>query len=299
MPNSQFSGTFIHRLSKLLFLDRPAREVFIFTLKKLPHILKNNYQVIFPLNGFWQLLLLKFFQPFKGYKLVVTGHSGPGWDDRWNLYLRPNCFIALTKPQYDWAMSLLPSANVKLIPLAIGPKSFQVNPVNLSLERPIILCPSALVPYKRVELAIKAVSQLNKGSLVVLGKGPLKNHLIRAGNNLLPHRFLLTHVSHDEIASYYQAADIVTLPSDPQENSPVVFLEALATGKIVVTTDTPRNRWLLQDSGVFTDPTDIKAYTRSLTKALSQSASKNQLSKFTWSQVLPQYRQLLQSLFIK
>jgi len=299
MPNSQFAGKFIHRLSKLLFLDRPAREVFVFTLKNLPHILKNNYQVIFPLNGFWQVLLLKLFQPFKGYKLVITGHSGPGWDDRWNLYLRPNYFIALTKPQFQWAKSVLPSAKVKLIPLAIDPKSFQVKPVYLSLEKPIILCPSALVPYKRVELAIKAVSQLKKGSLVVLGKGPLKNHLTLLGNDLLPHRFLLTHIPHDQIASYYQAADIITLPSDPQENSPVVFLEALAAAKMVVTTDTPRNRWLLEDSGIFTDPTDINAYARSLTQALKASASKKQLSKFSWSHVLPQYHQLLQSLITK
>ena len=42
---------------------------------------------------------------------------------------------------------------------------------HLDLERPIVLVVSALSPSKQVDLAIKGVSKMPKGSLVVLGKG--------------------------------------------------------------------------------------------------------------------------------
>jgi len=297
LPHSQFSGSILDRLLKRCFLDLPGRQVLHFSLSQARHIASSHYQLIVPLNGFWQLLILKLLQPFKGYKIVVIGNSGPGWDERWNLYLHPNAFIATTKPALDWARHTCPWTKSVLIPYAIDTKPFKTSPTKLNLPKPIILCPAALVPYKRIDLAIQAVSKLPQGSLLVLGKGPLRAQLSRLGRKLLPSRFKLISVSHNLMPSYYQAASVITLPSLSQENSPMVFLEALAAGRMVVTTKSPRHQWMLGPAGIFVDPVDTDQYSHALNQALqSHISTASALKKFTWSNVLTSYINLINTL---
>lgn len=313
MPSSTFQGNFIRRILKRLFLNKPARHVFWFTLTNLSKIIQAKPDVIFPLNGFWQLLLLKFIQPFLKFKIIITGHSGPGWDERWNLYLHPNYFVATTGPTLQWAQKTCPWTKSILIPYAIDPSVFSpkktthkkphtshLTPQTLtwlhSTSKPLILCPSALVAYKRIYLAIKAVAQTKQGSLLVLGKGPLKTKLTKLGQKLLGKRFLLTSVPHSYMPFVYQQSDIVTLPSHPQENSPMIFLEALASGKPLVATDSSRNRWMLEDAATFVDPTDTKSYTKALESIkITRKAQTIAISKFLWPQVLSAYEKLIQA----
>lgn len=294
-PTSQFSNHPLQSLAKRLFLDKPARQVLLFSLQQIPHILKTNYDVIFPLNGFWQLLILKLIQPIKGYRIYVTGHSGPGWDERWNLWLCPDVFVATTKPTLKWAKKISPWTKSILIPLGIDSSKFKVKPTHLNLQHPIILCPSALVPYKRIDLAIQAVAKLSKGSLLVLGKGPLKQKLETLGKNALGDRFKLTSAPASKMPTYYQAADLITLPSHPQENSPMVFLESLAAAKPIVATDTPRNRWMLEQAAIYTDPTDSQTYAKALSQAqkIKKSATAHALSKFSWDNVISKYQKII------
>ena len=293
-PQHQFSGSLPHQLLKRLFLDDSGRQVLTFSLKQLPHIASSNYDVVFSLNGFWQLLLLKLLQPFKGYKIIVTGHSGPGWDERWNLYLKPTYFVATTKPTLDWARHTCSWIKSILIPYAIDPQTFQVKPAKINLPGPLILCPAALVPYKRLDLAIRAVANLRQGSLLILGKGPLRRSLTILGHRLLGKRFLLTSVSYQAIPSYYQTCSIVTLPSLPQENSPMVFIEALAAGKMVVATNSHRNRWMLGGAGSYVDPQDVNAYSQALKHTLGiKPDTSKPLQKFSWPAVTKKYQKLI------
>jgi glycosyltransferase involved in cell wall biosynthesis len=291
-------------MTKRTFLDTPSRAVFKFTLLNVGKIIRSNFDIVIPMNGFWQLLLLKIFQPLGRYKIVVTGHSGPGWDERWNLYLKPDIFIATSEPAHEWAKQTSPWTRVELIPYAIDEKKFLgAIPATVSLKKPVILCPAALVPYKRVESAIQAVAGLKNASLLVLGKGPLAKKLQSLGSEKLKGRFLLKSVPHESIAAYYAAADVVTLPSEPQENSPMVFLESLAAGKQVVTADTARNRWMLEEAGVYCDPASEGSYKNALTEALrkgedetSRQAIDSAFTKFRWSKVEPAYQRILESL---
>lgn len=303
-PDSKFPKNLIKKIRKYLFLDPQNLSVLNFTIKTLPKLRKAKPDIVLALNGFWQLLLLKLLQPFMGFKIVVAGHSGPGWDDRWNLYLNPNAFIAITKPAFHWAKRVSFWTDVHLIPLAIDKEDFKrAKPALLDLPKPIILCPSALVPYKRLELAIKAAAKIKNVSLLILGKGNLEELILNLGNKLLKERFRLTSVSHEEMASYYKACDLVTLPSAPQENAPVVFMESLAAGKLVVTTNTSRNRWLLEEAGIYCNPVDTLSYSKALREGLnkkreekSENTINKALKKFEWQKVLNQYNNLLHSL---
>lgn len=303
-PASSFPGSLAPKLGKYLFLDAGSRSVLSFTKKVLRRVIEGGFDIVVPMNGFWQLLLLKLARPIGKYHILVTGHAGPGWDERFNLYLKPNVFIATTQPALEWARRACPWIRVELIPYGIEKETFsKAEPVQLKQSRPVILCPSALVSYKRVDLAIKAVARLKKASLVILGKGELEDDLKALGRRMLGTRFLLTSVPYNKMPSYYSAADLVTLPSSPQENSPMVFLESLASGKVVVTTESPRNRWMLENAGVFCDPMDTDSYTKALKTGLRKRKENGKtraidkaLEKFRWEKVLEKYESLLESM---
>lgn len=262
-------------LLKRFFLDPASLSVLVFTLKLLPKLIKENPDVVIPMNGFWQLLLVKLL----GKKTIVTGHSGPFWDERWNLYLKPDVFVATTEPTAAWAKKTCPWAKVVTIPYGIDIEKFKTaKPVKLNLTRPIILCPAAAVPYKRVHLAKQAVSHLHKGTLLHIGQGA---------------NFTVPHV---QMPKYYAACDAVTLPSSSQENSPMVFLEAMAAGKTTVTTDTPRTRWILGDAGIFVDPENIEDYSQALEKRIDKKIIAEQAKKYSWVKIIKEYEELLVSL---
>lgn len=300
----QFAGNLFQRWfnRKRWFVDEAGLAILGFTLKQIPILLKQKPDWVIPMNGFWQVLLLKLLQPFVGWKILIVGHSGPGWDERWNLYLKPTVFVASTKPTLEWARSICTWTTSVLIPYGINPEDFKATRSNRTvfkpLKNPIVLCPSALVDYKRVDLAIQAVAKTKDLSLVVLGKGPLKKELQQLGKKLLGNdRFLLTSLSYDQMPSAYTQADVITLPSSPQENSPMVYVEALAAGKPVVATDAPRVKWTLESHGMYVDPTNIDQYTVALTTASLQKQDKPRaLDKFTWLKVKKQYTKVLESL---
>lgn len=277
---------------KLLFLDGAALSVLKFTLKVFPELWGGNYDWIIPMNGFWQVLLCKLIVRSK---LLITGHSGPGWDEKWNLWLKPDVFVATTEPTANWAKKISPWTKIVTIPYGIDEYK-NVLPVNLDLEKPVILCVAAAVPYKRVDLAIKAVAKLKKGNLLYLGTGPLLPELKALGEKLLGKRFLTLAVGYEQMPSYYQSSDVITLPSSSQENSPMVFLEAMAAGKMTVTTDAPRSRWTLGEAGIFVDPTDTQAYADALQQAIdskSQDIIHTQAKKYSWGTILGKYEELL------
>lgn len=302
-----FSGNLIKRWlnRKRFFVDKAGIEILKFSLKNLNFLLKLKPDWVIPMNGFWQVLLLKLFAPIGKWKILIVGHSGPGWDERWNLYLRPNIFIASTKPMLEWAKKTSPSTTVKLVPYGIDHKKFLVDlkriPKDLEfinhLQKPIILCPSALVHYKQIDLAIKAVSLLETGSLLVMGIGPLESKLNQLGKEILgDKRFRLSSVPYNLMPFVYQQVDLVTLPSSPQENSPMVFVESLAAGKIVVATKAPRVIWALGDSGVYINPRNEDEYKKGLIKALTKkNMTKVDLEKFKWENVIKKYQEIFES----
>ena len=55
-------------------------------------------------------------------------------------------------------------------------------------------------------------------------------------NNFSDNITFLGHVSHEDLPSYYNMADILTLPSD-MEGIPMVILESLACGTPVVSSN--------------------------------------------------------------
>ena len=102
------------------------------------------------------------------------------------------------------------------------------DPARANGDGPTYLCVSALVPYKRVELAVRAMAG-RRGRLIVVGDGPDRGRL--AG--LAPANVELRgRVGDDELDSLYAAASAVIHPAI--DDFGIVPVEALAAGRPVV-----------------------------------------------------------------
>ena len=288
--SKDMTGTFWRRL----FLDYWSLLILIFTLKTVRKIFKEKYDIVIPLNGGWQPALIRIVTWFYGGKMVISGQSGIGWDDRNNLWCFPDAFIAPSSHAKKWASKVNPFIKVVYIPNGVDVQKF--NPVGdkleIDLNKPIILTVGALTPTKRISLVIKAVSRLKSASLLIVGDGELKEELEDLGKKLLKERFQLIKLPFELIPNAYRSADLFTLVSEPYYSFEIVLVEAMATNLPVVANDDLIRREIVGDSGIFVDPSDIEKYAKMLEKALKTDWGDKpvkQAEKFSWDGIAKKY----------
>lgn len=283
------------RLSKNHIVD-------IFTGEKadsLKNVLAGSYDLVIPINGRLQSLKASLGRLIKGYKLLVSGHSGIGCDDIWNIAIvRPNIFIALTTSMSDWAKKW--GFGVKIFKISDGVDIKKFKPIgprfNLRLEKPVILSVGALTWYKYHERAINAVSKLNMGSLLIVGEGREKASLEKMGKNKLGENFKILHFPYEQMPNVYRSCDLFTLPSWDREAFGIVYLEAMASGLGIVAPDDLSRREIIGEAGLFVDVTNPTLYSETLRKSLNinwEKKARIQAEKFSWDVVAEQYEKAI------
>ncbi len=288
-------------LLRRFFLDPTSLRVALWTIKFLPHLSRFHPEIIFCTNGGWQALIISVYCRLFGAKLVIVGQSGPGWDDRWNLLMKPNLFVALTNRQLGWAkQATIWKQDFAIIPNGVDLDQFKRagNKFKTNLQRPIVMMAAATTPDKRVEQGIRAIASLKKGSLLLLGKGSLDERVNKLGYELLGEkRFFHTSVKHDQMPDYYRCADIFTLCSIGSEAFGIVYLEAMASGLACVATDDESRHEIIGQAGIFVkNPDDTKEYSAALAETLTRSwksLPRRQAEKFSWDIVAEKYEEVL------
>ena len=288
-------------LSRRFFLDPTSLKVALWTIKSLAQLNRFRPGIVFSLNGGWQALISSLYCRFFGAKLVIVGQSGPGWDDRWNLLMKPHLFIALTKRQLDWAkQATIWKQDFALIGNGVDLTQFHPagKKIKLALEKPIIMMAAASTPDKRVGQGIGAVARLTKGSLLLLGQGPLDERINKLGYKLLGRgRFLHLAVPHGQMAGYYRSANLFSLCSVGSEAFGIVYLEAMATNLPCIATADPSRREIVGGAGIFVkDPDDTDEYAKAIEKALTKkwgNTPRQQAEKFSWDEVAAKYEKIL------
>lgn len=104
---------------------------------------------------------------------------------------------------------------------------------------PVLLAVGRLHPVKNHAFLLEACARLRQDGLdfrcVIVGDGPERHklalliHELRIEDSVV----LVGHVPHDGVGYYYQSADVIVLTSH-SEGIPLVLMEAMAHGKIVL-----------------------------------------------------------------
>ncbi len=264
------------------------------------NLFKKKYDFVIPTNGRSQVILVRLITWLNGGKMVVSGQSGKGLDDRINLYSFPNVFVPISGYALRWARAVNPSVKSVYIPNGVDLEKFnaKVRPIKIDLPKPIVLCVAAMVAEKRLDLLIKAVSE-TKASLLLVGKGNLQSELQRLGDEVLSGRFKVISLSHDDMPKVYPACDIFSYPTVPYESFGIVMVEAMASGLPVVATDDPIRREIIGDAGLYIDPTNAEKYAEALNKALEKkwgNIPRKQAEKFNWDEIAKKYDDLFKEM---
>lgn len=283
------------------YLDAQSIQIAFYTISILPKLWRDKYDIIMPLNGGWQPALIRIFTWVRGGKMVISGQSGIGWDDRNNLWSFPNVFVALTPYAKEWAKRANPFINVKQIPNGVDINKFKSEKKahKLPLKHPIILCVAALVPSKNVDKTIKAVAKLPGTSLLVVGKGPMEKQLKKMGKELLGNRFKIISASHSDMPSIYKSADLFTLCSESTEAFGIVYAEALASNLPVIATKDKQREYIVGNAGKLVNPNNTKEYGKVIKEALRTkwgSKPQKQAQKFDWGNIAKEYEKVFNSL---
>ena len=264
-------------------------------------LLRKKYDLIIPTNGRFQVVITRLITWLTGGKMIVSGQSGMGWDDRVNLYSLPNYFIPISSEALKWAKKVNPFVKSVYIPNGVDIKKFKPDgeKINTDLKKPIILCVGALTKTKRIDLVIKAVSKIEDVSLLVVGKGEEENKLQTLGTSLLGSRFIITSFPYEKMLEVYRVADLFTLVSEPYYSFENVLVEAMATNLPVVANNDPIRKEIVGEAGMLVDPTKAEEYSLSLKRALETNwgeKPRNQAKKFDWDKIVGEYKELIKKL---
>lgn len=265
-------------------------------------VVNGKYDVVVPLNGRWQSLKFSLGRLIGGYKVLISGHSGIGRDDLWNiLVIRPNVFVALTEKMRDWAGRWALGIKVVKIHNGVDLKKFSPDGEKLKfdLPSPIILSVGALVWYKHHEKVIEAVSLLVKGSLIIAGDGPLKDDLVKKAKERLGDKFLIKRFDYEDLPKLYRAADLFTLPSWDREAFGIVYLEAMASNLPVVAPNDGTRKEIIGDAGILVNTDNIEDYSAAVKEALRkdwEDKPRKQAEKFSWDKISQKYAQIFEDI---
>lgn len=300
-PNHHHSQLPVTHPLKRLFLDYFHLRECVFTIKLLPKLWKIKPDVILPLNSGWEALLLRMFSTIINAKIIISGQSGPGWNDRVNLYIHPDVFVALTKAQAVWAKKATPWKNQKIVIIPNGVDTLVFSPKGekreVNLPKPIVLVVGAAIKSKNIQSTIKAVAKLGKTSLLVLGVGPMEKEEDSLGKKLLGSRYKRLKVAHKNMPAVYRSSDIFTLCSNSSEAFGIAYLEAIASGLPCVATDDASRREILDNVGIYVkDPKNSQEYAKKLQEALKQKSPEiyiNRARKCSWNKIADLYEKIL------
>lgn len=127
----------------------------------------------------------------------------------------------------------------ELIDLGGWRRLFEANPAVPDPRRFTVLCVCRFYPRKRLEVLLQATALLRDRvpqlELRVVGGGPESERLRKLASELgiEPVLHWLGDVSANTLAAEYNRSDLFCLPS-AQEGFGIVFLEAMAAGKLIV-----------------------------------------------------------------
>ena len=208
---------------------------------------------------------------------------------------------------------------IKVIPNGVNTKKFAPycngtairEKYHIKDNELLVLTVQRLHPRKAVQYFLKVISKISKSEdrmrFMIVGDGPEKLKLMKLSRILkIEDKLIFTgFVPDSTLPSYYAACDIFTLHT-LYEGLGVVLLEAIASGKPVVTTIAGGTTDIIQDgvNGLLVKPRDIKAFTnavlilannKDLRTKMGERGREMAVDKFDWKTIAKKYIQVYTS----
>lgn len=176
--------------------------------------------------------------------------------------------------------------------------------LGLPSDRPIVISVGWISAiHKRMDYVVQEVADLPEPRpyLVMLGymdaNSPPILHL--ASQKLGKDGFMARSVPYEQVAKYYQAADIFVLGS-LKEGFGRVYLEAMIHGLPCIVNEHPVMRYVLGEQGIFADLSKPGAMSAALVELLERSQSEESRiarikfvgKNFSWTSLAPVYLQM-------
>lgn len=166
-----------------------------------------------------------YFGPGASWSARIGMAIWRGYLQRWDVRTaeRVDCFVACSKYIADKIKSLY-GREAEVIHAPVDLNKFYIG----RATEPYYLIVSALVPYKKIEVAIEAFNQMEL-PLKIVGVGPLERSLKKQAG---PNVELLGWVDDTRLADLYAACEALIFPGE--EDFGIVPLEAQASGRPVI-----------------------------------------------------------------
>ncbi len=194
----------------------------------------------------------------------------------------------------EHAVALRPYRDrIRVIPFGIDPSRWQATPaiaaraeaIRAEVQpRPLVLFAGRMVPYKGVDVLLRALAPLDV-SAVLVGDGPSRTGWESLARELgLGGRVRFAgEVAHEELAALYHACSLFVLPSVTRaEAFGYVQLEAMACGKPVVSTRLASGvPWVNRhgESGLTVMPGDVEGLRRAIAELCADPALRERFGR--------------------
>jgi rhamnosyl/mannosyltransferase len=163
-----------------------------------------------------------------------------------------------------------------------GVTASRVQAIRSRTTSPIVLFVGRLVPYKGVDVLLRAVKDLDVLTVIV-GDGPCRTSLtaLAIDSGLGDRVRFMGDVTDAELLAWYHACDVLVLPSvTRQETFGIVQLEAMVCGHPVISTALQTGTsWVNQHerTGIVVKPDDVCALRGALERLLADPELRDQL----------------------
>ena len=264
----------------------------------ITYLLNNPADLLLPQNGYGDLLVSTYVRSIRQTPILFTEHNSRSNLKR-NLSLKPDRLITLNPIVAEEAKILAPNQITETIPLGIDSTEFSPRGkmISTGLSKPCIMAIADLNRHsnQRLELTIEAVARLPEASLLICGEGADRNYFQTLGDRLLgAGRFQIRTFAYAQMPQVYRHANIFTSAAK-QAACGLKYIEAMACGLPVVTTDDRVHRYLVGDGGITCDVTDLDLYAKSLQLALKknwyQQQPRQNALRFSWQGITLLYYQ--------